>query len=255
MLYYGCRIICHCGIDHITVYDNHTNPELCLFDICSLFNNVTYVKYDCIPNQLQLYNEHYKKSNAYDYLICIDDDEMIYLDKTKYRNIKDYLLEYSNYDQVCVFWQFMSSKSDTILHVRNDPYVQCCTYTLGQYNKFKQPLCKSFVKTNLNNASFLTAHRMYGDLSNITSLGSSFGKYGESLFHTNVFTNFEEYMSAPCKIFHYLHKSLQELIHKYTNYDVSTSNKFSTETLNRELNEFISMHEEYTLLDNSINHY
>ena len=96
------------GFDHITIYDNHTE----CFNVSALemvFPNLTVCKISGRPDQCEVYNNHRKLHKEYDWTFFCDDDEFLYLDRSKYANINEFLKAIPPFiKQYGVWWKYMS---------------------------------------------------------------------------------------------------------------------------------------------------
>lgn len=96
------------GFDHITIYDNETE----CFDVSSLeaiFPNLTVCRLNGRVSQCDIYNMHRKQHKEYDWIFFCDDDEFLYLDRSKYLNINEFLKTIPPFiKQYGVWWKYMS---------------------------------------------------------------------------------------------------------------------------------------------------
>ena len=128
------------GIDKIVIYDNNDIDGQYAENI----EDIKYVKEQKdngiidiykIPNetsvQIKYYNECYKKYSEYDWLVFLDIDEYLILEK--HVNIKDFLSQdkFCNYDIIHLNWKTYTDNEK--LRVENDDY--------SLFNRFTTP-CK-----------------------------------------------------------------------------------------------------------------
>lgn len=139
------------GFDHLSVYLNDYNPEYTQNELKDIdFSTVSFYRIDGFPNQIALYNSHYKKSN-YDWILFVDDDEFLQINEP----INDFLNRKStDVKMFGVYWQFVSYKDGEIPDDRTDSFSNTFKYTpVGEY----KTIYKSFVR-NGQNGRFINPH-------------------------------------------------------------------------------------------------
>ena len=96
------------GFDHITIYNNDTE----CFDVTALeavFPNLTVCRVTGRIEQCEIYNTHRKQHKEYDWIFFCDDDEFLYLDRSKFANINEFLRGIPPFmTQFGVWWKYMS---------------------------------------------------------------------------------------------------------------------------------------------------
>lgn len=136
-----------CGFDHILIFDNDSCS-----DLSKVFQNESKVTVKSIhgfPNQLKLYTEAYNDNIEYDWQLYVDDDEYLWFDKTKWKNINEFLESIPRYiKQYGVFWEFISSrtfeKERSTYEIPMNKY-----YTYISRQEYKSHI-KSFVRKGLD---------------------------------------------------------------------------------------------------------
>ena len=127
------------GFDHITIYLNDYEPHYDIDD--TNYKNVSMFFIKGFPNQIKVYNDHYAQSK-YDWQLYVDDDEYLWLDRKKYRNINEFVSTLKC-DVFGVYWQYASYKDGEEPEDRNIPMKEAFRYTpKGEY----ETIYKSFVK-------------------------------------------------------------------------------------------------------------
>lgn len=96
------------GFDHITIYDNCTE----CFDVSalmSIFPNLTVCKVKHVNDQCEIYNTHRQLHQEYEWQFFCDDDEFLYIDKTKFKDVNSFLSSLPPFiKQFGVYWKYMS---------------------------------------------------------------------------------------------------------------------------------------------------
>ena len=168
----------YCGFDTVFLYDNESycgplekllkpNPNV----IISSFTDE--YKLTKLHIQQDIYEELYMKiRNDYDWLMCVDDDEFLWLNKEKYKDIKEFLTDmYSqNKKQICLPWQIISYEDYHIPALRTKPAPMDCFYTYYNFFHHKPYMtgfksifnCKDLLIRSCNNHCWANAdHNFY----------------------------------------------------------------------------------------------
>lgn len=121
------------GFDHITLYLNDYEPVYEMTD--ENYKNVSMYLVKGFPNQLQIYDNHYSRNTEYDWIFFCDDDEYLRINKSKWKNINEFLLSLDNNVKVFgVYWQFASYKDGCEIEDRTQSMSQSYRYTPeGEY--------------------------------------------------------------------------------------------------------------------------
>lgn len=148
----------NCGFDHITIYDNET---VC----CNIFEKfkdnkqVTVIPTPSPINHLKILTNHHKLS-CFNWQFYVDDDEFLWIDKTKISNINEFLqfLDYKHILQFGVYWQYISYESGKQQNDRNQCFTKECFY-IPSRPVFTH--LKSFVNKNAQNGYWPNPHMYY----------------------------------------------------------------------------------------------
>ena len=135
------------GFDHITVYDNNTE----CFDVASLqmlFPNLTVCRINGTPSQCEIYNTHRQLHKEYDWIFFCDDDEYLYLDRSKFKSINDFLSSLPPFiEQFSVYWKYMSYAGGNVPDDR--PFTRVTEDMMYTDNSPYLTHVKSFVKNTV----------------------------------------------------------------------------------------------------------
>lgn len=127
----------YCGFDAIYLYINDIKTSY----YEKLRNINVYIEYIDDAQlkkenkfQQQLYTNFMKQySQKYDYIFFVDDDEFLWINKQKYKNINDFLSicqEKKNILSYGIPWKYISYKTDHHPYTRTDHFIKNCFYTL-----------------------------------------------------------------------------------------------------------------------------
>lgn len=146
----------YCGFDHIFLYDNESHCGS-LKQLLKPTEQVTIeeftdeYKLTKLHLQQDIYEDVYMKiRKEYDWLMCVDDDEYLWLNKDKYKNVKEFLTDmYSQgKKQICIPWQMMSYEDTNIPLKRTRPAPLECMYTY--YTFFRHKTQQIHIKSIVN---------------------------------------------------------------------------------------------------------
>jgi len=204
------------GIDHIYVYDNSSSYEEKLMGAVyeKYLDRVTIIPaYDKEQYQISAYKNAYAQyGNKYDYLIYIDIDEFIMLQKDK--NIKDFIKRFPD-DLECYRMNWEIYGDNEIIN-RDISSSVIKDFTKPSFNTRKNTYTKSIIKGGLDNIDFISVHfairnkngkrseliTYFGDMKNIT----------EKLYGYEKSLNIHDYDYTYVKLNHYMTKSICEFI-------------------------------------------
>lgn len=148
--------ITYCGFNDIIIYDNESS----CCNIAELFknNNNVIVNYLSDEEKMQynqcqivIYNQCLAKyKNDYDFIAFFDDDEFLWINKSKYNSINEYLenLYNRNILQFCIPWRYISYKDNEKPQFRKDSMINDMHYINNKNTDFT--CVKSIVSTKLN---------------------------------------------------------------------------------------------------------
>lgn len=204
------------GIDHIYVYDNSSSYEEKLSGAVyeKYLDRVTIISiYDKIRYQRRAYKEAYEQyGNKYDYLIYIDIDEFIMLQKDK--NIKDFIKRFPD-DLECyrMNWEIYGDNEiinrDTSSSVVKD-------FTKPSFNTRKNTTTKSIIKGRLKDIDFISVHfairNENGKKSELTTYFGDMKNITKKLYEYELSLNIHDCDYTYVKLHHYMTKSLCEFI-------------------------------------------
>lgn len=131
------------GFDHIYLYDNAYVGEEHVEDVIDVtgkyLNKVSvFPIYNKFGMQVPAYTEFYKKySLFFDYVVFIDLDEYIFIDKRKYNSIGDFIISLEYPDAVSLNWRIYGDND----YVDDDGRFDC--------DRFLKPLPTFFSKDNV----------------------------------------------------------------------------------------------------------
>lgn len=146
------------GVDHIYIYDNSSSSEEKLSGAIyeKYLDRVTVIPiYDKIQYQRKAYKEAYDMyGNQYDYLIYIDIDEFIILQKDK--NIKDFTKRFPD-DLECYRMNWEVYGDNEIIN-RDITSSVMKDFSTPSFNTKKNSTTKSIIKGGLENIDFISVH-------------------------------------------------------------------------------------------------
>lgn len=170
------------GVDHIYVYDNSSNEEEKLNGAVyeKFMNKVTIIPaYDEVQYQIPAYKDAYKKYGClYDYLVYIDVDEFIFLQKDD--SIKEFVVRFPK-DCECYRMNWLIYGDNGIVN-RDVTSSVVADFTKPLLRNKKNTTTKSIIKGGLEDIDFESVHyairnkngkktnlvTYYGDMKNIT---------------------------------------------------------------------------------------
>ena len=236
------------GIDHIYIYDNSSSTEEKLSGAIyeQYLDRVTVIPiYDKIHYQRKAYKEAYDMyGNQYNYLIYIDIDEFIMLQKDK--NIKDFIKRFPN-DLECYRMNWEVYGDNEIIN-RDISSSVVKDFSTPSFNATKNSTTKSIIKGGLENIDFISVHYAIKNINDKwkTNLITYFGdmKHITKMLPINVKSiNIHDVDYTYIKLNHYITKSLCEFICQKMrrpdaarNYDRDIDNdffKYNTKTIDK----------------------
>lgn len=204
------------GVNHIYVYDNSSSEEEKLhyrvYD--KYFNNVTIIPaYDKVQYQMPAYKEAYEKyGKMYDYIIYIDIDEFIMLQKDK--TINDFVKRLPN-DCECYRMNWLIYGDNDIVN-RDVSSSVVKDFSKPLIDNKHNTTTKSIIKGGLDNIDFISVHYA---IRNINGVKSNLNTYfGDMINITNDLPIEEKSLNIHrkdytyIKLNHYITKSICEFI-------------------------------------------
>ena len=204
------------GVNHIYVYDNSSSEEEKLhyrvYD--KYFNNVTIIPaYDKVQYQMPAYKEAYEKyGKMYDYIIYIDIDEFIMLQKDK--TINDFVKRLPN-DCECYRMNWLIYGDNDIVN-RDVSSSVVKDFSKPLIDNKHNTTTKSIIKGGLDNIDFISVHYA---IKNINGIKSNLNTYfGDMINITNDLPIEEKSLNIHrkdytyIKLNHYITKSICEFI-------------------------------------------
>ena len=201
------------GVTDIFVYDNESKSDI--KSICDKFTNVFYTfideDYICKNPQHKIYTDFYNQhKNDYDYILCLDDDEYLWLNSKKYKDLHEFCnyLDKENIEQYILPWQYISYKDNERPYKRSNSMIEDCHYTYPSYfqNNKKDTCFKSIVSTK--------SSAVYSYVHYFTDIDGNYKLwYDDKVYYTNDIVDSHIYVDfriADVKLFHYLQRSLEE---------------------------------------------
>jgi hypothetical protein len=195
------------GFDKIVLCDSISKLDLNVFS--KLYKNVEYFK-NTHYNQVELFNYFYNHSTA-DWIYFADDDEYLWFDQAKYKNVNDFIENKSkelNTNNFGIYWVKINNFNAIYKRDFNNP--EESQVKLFKYiNPFYEPesWIKGIYKTN-QNLDFFYIHRC-NPLNNYKTI--------DNKIYSNIRFNNYKYINNDAIIFHYFFKTYEEFKNKYKN--------------------------------------
>lgn len=213
----------YCGFDHIFIYDNCTACT----DVCSLFSGnskvtVTRVTDDEIKSKAQvgIFSECLAKARAeqFDYILFADNDELLWMNKTKYSNINEFLeeIQAKNILHYSIPWRFISYDSQARPYDRIRNFRDECQYILN--DEERSCTVKSFISP-LIESTFLNPHLLVKDENTNFEY---YTQFGTDLTPWTAKADFE-FDKCDLILYHYYMKSWEEWDIKLNSYRIDLS--------------------------------
>ena len=203
------------GVNHIYVYDNSSSSEEKLNGTIheKYLNRVTIIPaYDKNQYQMPAYKDaYYKYGNMHDYLMYIDIDEFVMLQKDK--NIKDFINRFP-YDCECyrMNWELYGDNEIINRDISGSVVDDFKKIALKQ----RRTTTKSIIKCGLNNIDFISVHyaiyNKNGIKNNLKTYYGDFIDITEKLPINEKSLNIHLYDYTFIKLNHYITKSISEFI-------------------------------------------
>ena len=203
------------GVDHIYVYDNSSDEEEKLSGAVyeKFLNKVTIIPaYNKIQFQIPAYKEAYSiYGNNYDYLIYIDIDEFIMLQKDK--DIKEFISKFPT-DLECyrMNWELYGDSDIINRDVKRSVVEDFVKPAINQRNT----TTKSIIKGGIQDIDFISVHyairNCNGVISNLKTYYGDFIDITDQLPIKEKSLNIKLCDYSQIKLNHYITKSLNEFI-------------------------------------------
>lgn len=203
------------GVDHIYVYDNSSMEEEKISGAVyeKFLPCVTIIPaYDKVQFQMAAYKDaYYKYGNIYDYLIYIDIDEFIMLQKDN--NIKDFICKFPE-DLECyrMNWELYGDNEIINRDVRRSVVADFTKPAIKQ----RSTTTKSIIKGGLDGIDFVSVHyairNLNGKRSNLKTYYGNFIDITKTLPIESKSLNINVYDYSQVKLNHYITKSICEFI-------------------------------------------
>lgn len=203
------------GFDRIIIQDN--GSLLNLNKLSLLYKNVICYKNDRQLNQYDSYNYLYKHSIA-DWVFFSDDDEFLWIDLNKYKNINDYITKKSkelNTNNIAIYWVKVNNYNgikSRDYNNKEDSQVKLFKYITPTYEK--DAWVKSIYKTG-QNIDFSRIH-FCTPLNNTKTLNNKI--FTESDLKI---ANYK-YENDDCLIYHYFFRTYNEFVKKIKYYNLNS---------------------------------
>lgn len=201
------------GVTDIFVYDNESKSNI--KNVCEKYNNVYYTfideNYICKNPQHKIYTDFYNNhKNEYDYILCLDDDEYLWLNKKKYNDLQDFCeyMDKENIEQYILPWQYISYKDNERPYKRTNSMIEDCHYTYSDY--FKNSKIEVGIKSIVSTKSDV----YYSYVHYFTDINGNYKLW----YNNKIYTTGEviesrvsiDFREADIILFHYLHRSIEE---------------------------------------------
>ena len=97
------------GFDKIVIADNKAHIDI--KKIADCFENVEYYDATLYKSQCDIYNDYLNYKNTSKWVLCLDDDEILYISEKYNHNINNYLQNVANTDfKIAIPWILFYSK-------------------------------------------------------------------------------------------------------------------------------------------------
>lgn len=203
----------YCGFDHVFLYDNESYcgslKELLKPDDRVTIDSFTdEYKLSKLHIQQDIYEDLYMKiRKEYDWLLCVDDDEYLWINKEKYKDIKAFLEDmYSQGKKQIAFpWQLMSYEDYCVPLDRTKPAPLECFYTYYTFFRHKKQMvgiksifnCKELNIRSCNNHCWANAnHNFYWEFDKIENMYCTYAEI--------------DVFACNAKLMHYRRRSFKE---------------------------------------------
>lgn len=142
---------CIIGFDKVVIADNRS--DMCIKRMCDMFENVEYYDARLYKKQCDFYNDYLTKYNNSEWVLVIDDDELLYVPSVYDNKINNYIdnANINKYSKVAFQWKLMYS--DKLYETRNIDFIefsQYCNPIETELELSNGMWCSGWVKTMLH---------------------------------------------------------------------------------------------------------
>ena len=213
----------YCGFDYIYILDQESvcgnlkekfkDKENVTIDYCSDIEK-NKIKWFQSIRTTGFLNTH----KNYDYCFLVDDDEYLWINKQKYKNIKEFLvfLKHNNIKQYAIPWRMISYKSDERPYDRKQPLVKDCFYLEKESIPSKNVPFKTLI-----NPVYVSSNEKYNMTHYIRDIDICYS-YNKHISNSFIIPEIDYYYEDLI-LYHYRYKSYKEFNMNLLRCDISNT--------------------------------